>query len=54
MNRPPVNGLNVELMRGIAESMDELSSDESVRGVILKSVNLALVFWRETRVHTGP
>lgn len=37
MNRPPVNGLNLELLRDIHNSIDEIESNKS-RGLILTSV----------------
>lgn len=37
MNRPPVNGLNYELLRDINDSIDEIESNKS-RGLILTSV----------------
>ena len=36
MNRPPVNGLNLELLRDLRESIDEVESNKS-RGLILTS-----------------
>lgn len=37
MNRPPVNGLNLELLRDIHDSIDEIESNKC-RGLILTSV----------------
>lgn len=39
MNRPPVNGLNLELLRDISESIEEIESNKS-RGLILTSVSV--------------
>ena len=38
MNRPPVNGLNYELLRDIKESIEEIESNKC-RGLILTSVS---------------
>lgn len=43
MNRPPVNGLNYELLRDIKESIDEIESNKC-RGLILTSVSGLIIY----------
>lgn len=40
MNRPPVNGLNLELLRDIHQSIEQIEGNKS-RGLILTSVSFA-------------
>jgi len=42
MNRPPVNGLNLELLQDLKTSIDEIEGNKS-RGLILTSVSKILV-----------
>lgn len=43
LNRPPVNGLNVELLACLKESLCSLENNKS-RGIILTSVTISNVF----------
>lgn len=44
LNRPPVNSLNLELLKDIASTLDDLESSRS-RGMILTSVNKIFKFF---------
>lgn len=42
MNRPPVNGLNLDLLTSIKNSLDEIENNKS-KGVVLTSVSSSVI-----------